>query len=389
MASGCRRASGMRSPAVATCDLPPLPAADSVKATPSSVPALILRAPPRRRRRSFLPRAAHRHARLARSRGDHRAQRDRGAGELRAGRFDAVLADLVLPSVGGIELMRALHQRSPDSRRRCSSPAPPTRAPPWTPCAKAPPTSSPSPSTRPRCSSRWSAPPAARTCAATRLLDENLEFIKHQALYRRLPELLTNLDLERLQERALAISARLRRAIGRALGRGRARRARLKAYRGLWIRAKLPVRVDGKRGPLAEGIAARRPFTAAGPGKDFFLPLWAGGDSVGLRRCLATSSPARSPARTRPLRERCRTLPRRRCATRDASWPSSASGCATATPARTTSPTSSTTRAEAYKARRYGRSFSLLTLGIDNLEALRAHLNGDELRTAIAPWSSR
>ena len=301
------------------------------------------------------------------------------------GRFDTVLADLVLPSVGGIELMRAIHQRSPDQEVLLVTSASDART-----AVDALREGAADFITKPvdeatlllaleRAAGRLNL-----RRERSRLLDENLEFIKHQALYRRCLELLSNLDLERLQEQALADLCQVCDAQSGALWVADERgELALKAYRGLVNRAKLPVRVDGKRGPLAEGIAARRPFNTAGPGKDFFLPLWAGGDLVGLALLgdkLTGSFSGEDQAIARAvsdfastaLRNARRFVALERLGLRDRD-----------TGAYNLAYFVDYAGKEAYKARRYGRSFSLLTLGIDNLEVLRAHLNGDELRSAI------
>jgi diguanylate cyclase (GGDEF)-like protein len=301
------------------------------------------------------------------------------------GRFDAVLADLVLPGVGGIDLMHSLHQRAPEQEVLLVTSASDART-----AVEALREGATDFITKPvdeatlllaleRSASRLSL-----RRERSRLLDENLEFIKHQALYRRCLELLSNLDLERLQEQALADLCQVCDAQSGALWVADERGdLQLKAYRGLVNRAKLPARVDGKRGPLAEGIAARRPFSPTGPGKDFFLPLWAGGDLVGLALLgdkLTGGFGGDDQAIARAvgdfaataLRNARRFVALERLGLRDRD-----------TGAYNLAYFVDYAGKEAYKARRYSRAFSLLTLSIDNLEVLRAHLSGDELRAAL------
>ena len=302
-----------------------------------------------------------------------------------AGHFEAVLADLVLPGISGIELMRSVHQRAPEQEVLLVTGASDAKT-----AVEALREGAADFITKPIDEASLvlalerSASRSALRRERSRLLDENLEFIKHQALYRRCLELLSNLDLERLQEQALsdlcAVCDAQSGALWVADDRGE---LALKAYRGLVNRAKLPARVDAKHGPLAEGIAAKRPFTTAGPSKDFFLPLWTGGDLAGLvlvgdKLTGAFTADDQSIARAvgdfaaTALRNARRFVALERLGLRDRD-----------TGAYNLAYFVDYAGKEAYKARRYGRAFSLLMLSVDNLEALRARLSGDELRTAL------
>lgn len=301
------------------------------------------------------------------------------------GRFDAVLCDLVLPGVTGLELLRSLHQRAPEQEVLMVTSASDAKT-----AVEALRAGAADFITKPideasllLALERSSARAALRT-ERSRLLDENLEFIRHQALYRRCLELLSNLDLERLQEQALADLCAVCDAQSGALWVADERgELLLKAYRGLVNRAALPARVDAKRGPLAEGIAARRPFEMAGPGKDFFLPLFASGDGVGLAMLgdkltgsfapedLAIARAVGDFAAT-ALRNARRYVALERLGLRDRD-----------TGAYNLAYFVDYAGKEAYKAKRYGRAFSLLTLSIDNLDSLRSALPGDQLRAAI------
>jgi diguanylate cyclase (GGDEF)-like protein len=217
-----------------------------------------------------------------------------------------------------------------------------------------------------------------------RLLDENLEFIKHQALYRRCLDMLSTLDLERLQEGVLSDLCAVCDAQSGALWvvdeKGD---LTLRAYRGLVNRARLSPRVEVKRGPLAEGLQGRSAFRLDPNGKEFFLPLWAGSDLVAMamlgdkltgafnREDEAIARAVGDFAST-ALRNARRFVAMERLGLRDRD-----------TGAYNLAYFVDYAGKEAYKARRYGRSFSLLTLAIDNLDALRGHLTGDELRAAL------
>ena len=117
----------------------------------------------------------------------------------------------------------------------------------------------------------------------TKLLDENLEFVKAQVLYRRCLDMLSTLDLERLQESVLADLCAVCDAQSGALwvvdDRGE---LQLRSYRGLVNRARLAPRVETKKGPYAEGLASRAAFQLDTSGKEFFLPLWAGNELVAM-----------------------------------------------------------------------------------------------------------
>lgn len=305
--------------------------------------------------------------------------------EFQPNHFDAVLSDLTLPGQSGLELMKLIHQRAPEQEvLLVTSSADAKTAVEALRAGATDFITKPVDEATLMLALERSASREALRRERSRLLDENLEFIKHQALYRRCLELLSNLDLERLQEQALADLCAVCDAQSGALwvadDRGE---PSLRAYRGLVNRAKLPARVDSKRGPLAEGLAGKRPFTVAGPGKDFFLPLWAGGDLVGVAMLgdkLTGSFTADDQAIARAvgdfaataLRNARRFVALERLGLRDRD-----------TGAYNLAYFVDYAGKEAYKARRYGRSFSLLTLAVDNLEVLRAHLSGEELRQTL------
>jgi diguanylate cyclase (GGDEF)-like protein len=301
------------------------------------------------------------------------------------GRFDLVLSDLIMPGVNGTQLMQALHQRAPEQEVILLTGHEDTRA-----AVDAMRSGAADFLLKPLeeesllVALERSASRASLRRERSKLLDENLEFIKHQALYRRCLDLLSTLDLERLQESALgdlcAVCDAQSGALWVADDRGE---LILKAYRGLVNRAKLPPRVDSRKGPLVEGLSGRRPFNIDPDGKEFFLPLWAGGDLVAMALLgdkLAGTFGREDQAIARAvgdfaataIRNARRFVALERLGLRDRD--SGAYNLAYFV---------DYAGKEAYKARRYNRSFSLLTLCVDNLDALRTQLPGDEVRSVV------
>ncbi len=301
------------------------------------------------------------------------------------GRYEVVISDLVMAGIDGMKLMASLHERAPEQEvilltglSDAKSAVEALRA------GAADFLTKPLDEAALLLAIERSQGRSTLRKERSKLLDENLEFIKHQALYRRCLDLLSTLDLERLQESALGDLCAVCDAQSGALwvtdDRGE---LSLKAYRGLVNRSKLPPRVETKRGPLAEGLASRRPFQLGDEGKDFFLPLWAGGDLVALamlgdkltgaftRDDMAIARAVGDFAAT-AFRNARRFVTLERLGLRDRD-----------TGAYNLAYFVDYAGKEAYKARRYGRSFSLLTLAVDNLEGLRGALTGDELRGAI------
>src|SRR5512141_72556 len=105
----------------------------------------------------------------------------------------------------------------------------------------------------------------------SQLLSENLEFARSQALYRQGLQILSTLDVEKLQDLTLSILARVTDAQGAALWlldeKGQ---LVLRSYRGLVDRAALPALVDPKdpqwAGMLGTGMPRLDPFGGSGGG---------------------------------------------------------------------------------------------------------------------------
>lgn len=205
------------------------------------------------------------------------------------------------------------------------------------------------------------------------LLNENLEFVKNQALYQRCLALLSTLDLARLQESCLADLCSVCDAQSGALWIVDERdELELRAYRGLVDRAWLAPHLDP--GPFAERLAAGQPFEVAGrsPGMAFHLPLRVAGEVVGLALCADKltgefQESDRSVARAVgdfaaiALRNARRYVALEKHGLRDH-----------ASAAYNLAYFVDYAAKEAYKARRYGRVFSLLHVSLDGYEELAA-----------------
>jgi hypothetical protein len=173
----------------------------------------------------------------------------------------------------------------------------------------------------------------------SRLVSENLDLTRAQALYRQGLQILSTLDGERLQDVALSVLARVTDAQGAALWTADERgHLQLRAYRGVVDRAALPARVDPAAaewaGPLRGGAPFPAPFAGAGEG--FLVALVADDEPVGVAllsdRAAGSFGPEEHQAAT--------TIADFTAIAVKNAW-----ACASARRAPTTSPTSSTTRA--------------------------------------------
>ncbi len=209
----------------------------------------------------------------------------------------------------------------------------------------------------------------------SQLLNENLEFARSQALYRQGLQIMATLDGERLQDLALSVLARVSDAQGAALWVADEKGAlALRGYRGLVDRAALPPRIDPKDPEWAPRLS--EPVPAAAPGaKDategFLVPLLADGEPVGVAllsdrargrfepdQHAAAQTVADFTAIAVKNARRFHALERIGLRDRD-------------TGAYNLAYFIDYAGKEFYKARRYGRSFSLVVLSIDNAEQMR------------------
>lgn len=218
------------------------------------------------------------------------------------------------------------------------------------------------------------------------LQSENLQFARSQSLFRQCAGILATLDLERLQDLALSVLAQETDAQGAAIWIADERgQLTLRGYRGLVDRAALPPRIDPGQGDLAASIRAGAPFPAAGapPHKAFYVPLLADQEPVGLAlvtdRARGRFGPeehavalAISDFAAIAVRNARRFQALERMGLRDRE-----------TGAYNLAYFVDYAGKEFYKARRYGRQFSLLLVSIDNLEQLRRE-SGRDLFRAVA-----
>lgn len=220
----------------------------------------------------------------------------------------------------------------------------------------------------------------------SQLLSENLAFVKSQALYRQSLGILATLDLEKLQDVALTVLERVTDAQGAALWIADEKGVlALRAWRGLVDRQRLAARIDPKDAAWAAPLAEGGPFPAAGapPGEAFHVPLVADGEPVGLALLADRAKGRFGPdeqaaaqavadfaaiavknARRFGALERVGLKERETGAYNLAYFVDYAGK-------------------EFYKARRYGRAFSLVVLSIDNVEQLRKEAGRELYRRAM------
>ena len=220
----------------------------------------------------------------------------------------------------------------------------------------------------------------------SQLLSENLEFAKSQALYRQGLQILSTLDGERLQDLTLSVLARVTDAQGAALWlvdeRGQ---LQLRGYRGVVDRAGLPPRIDPKDPAWQPPLAGGAPFQSPGaqPGEAFMVPLVADDEPVGLAlladRAMGPFGGEQHAAAVTiadfaaiAVRNARRFQALERIGLRDRD-----------TGAYNLAYFVDLAGKEFYKARRYGRSFSLVVLSIDNTEQVRKEVGRDPYRRAV------
>jgi two-component system, cell cycle response regulator len=220
----------------------------------------------------------------------------------------------------------------------------------------------------------------------SQLLTENIEFAKSQALYRQGLQILATLDVERLQDLTLSVLARVTDAQGAALWlvdeRGQ---LQLKSYRGLVDRGGLPPRIDPTDPSWQPPLSGGAPFQSPGaaPGEAFMVPLVADDEPVGLalladraagpfgaeQHAAAVTVADFAAIAVRNAR-RFQALERIGLRDRD-------------TGAYNLAYFVDYAGKEFYKARRYGRSFSLAVLSVDNADQVRKAAGRDLYRRAL------
>ncbi len=216
------------------------------------------------------------------------------------------------------------------------------------------------------------------------LRDENLEFARFQNLHRRCLEFLAYPDLEGLQERVTSDLAAVCDAQSAALwvvdDRGE---LVLRAYRGLLDRQFLVERMRPD-GPLAARLREGAPWLGQEERSPVLnVPLVAGGELMGMAQLSDPIAGEFQPEHVRQARvigdfaavgvkNGRRMLALQRLGLRDRD-----------TAAYNLSYFTDYASKEIYKARRYGRTFSLLTFSIDNLPLVRVRLGAAEAKKAV------
>jgi diguanylate cyclase (GGDEF)-like protein len=220
----------------------------------------------------------------------------------------------------------------------------------------------------------------------SQLVTENLDLTRSQALYRQGLQLLATLDLERLQDLALSVLARVTDSQGAALwlldDKGQ---LQLRGYRGVVDRAALPPRIDPAdplwRAPLHAGAPFQWPGAPAG--EAFLVPLVVDEEPVGLalladrasgpfggEQHAAAVTVADFVAIAVRNARRFHALERLGLRERD-------------TGAYNLAYFVDYAGKEFYKARRYGRSFALAVLSLDNADQMRKEGGRELYRRAV------
>jgi len=302
-------------------------------------------------------------------------------------RFDLLLTDLVMPGVDGIALVREARARDPELEAVAITGQDDVRL--AVQAMKA------------GCADFLSKPVdrgelvevVERTLGRARLqrehqalLHENIQFARSQSLFRQCMGILATLDLERLQDLALAVLARVTDAQGAALWLADEKgQLQLRTYRGIIDRSVLPPRIDPKESEIAPSIRAGAPFAAPGapPGETFYVPLVVDEEPVGLALLADRASGRFGPDEHAAamavadfaavaVRNARRFQALERVGLRDRE-----------TAAYNLSYFVDYAGKEFYKARRYGRQFSLVLLSIDNLEQMRKEVGRELFRPAM------
>jgi diguanylate cyclase (GGDEF)-like protein len=303
--------------------------------------------------------------------------------------FDLVISDVVLEGEDGLALVQQLRERDPEQEVVLVSGTADVKA-----GAAALQLGVSDALTKPveeadlllaveRCLER-----AALRRERARLAGENLAFARQASVRQRCLELLSIPDLELVQERLLADLASLCDAQTAALWLAEERPPPVQAlvlrgYRGLVDRHALPGRLElgaPELAPLAAGV----PWEAEGAGGAGVLcvPLVAAGEPVGLvqlsdplghafREEDVASARALADFAVVAVRNGRRFLALQRLGLRDRD-----------TAAYHLSYFTDYASKEIYKARRYARTFSVLTFSLDGLADVRAALGAGEARRA-------
>ena len=216
-----------------------------------------------------------------------------------------------------------------------------------------------------------------------RLLNENLEFAREHSLQQRCLEFLTHPDLEWLQERVLGELASVCDAQSAALfvvdDRGE---LHLRAYRGLLDKRFLPEQLTLEGGFAVRVLAGTPWVTGDGKSRMMFVPLVTGGEVLGLCQLSdpltgefhqdhSRGSKTLADFAAVALRNARKFLALQRLGLKDRE-----------TGAYNLSYFTDYASKEIYTARRYSRTFSLLTFSVDNLPQVKVRLGAKEAARA-------
>jgi two-component system, cell cycle response regulator len=220
----------------------------------------------------------------------------------------------------------------------------------------------------------------------SQLVTENLDLTRSQVLHRQGLQLLATLDIERLQDLALSVLARVTDAQGAALwlldDKGQ---LQLRGYRGVVDRAALPPRIDPADPLWGTRLQDAAPFQAPGApaGEAFLVPLLVDEEPVGVallsdrasgpfggEQHAAAVTVADFLAIAVRNARRFQALERLGLRERD-------------TGAYNLAYFVDYAGKEFYKARRYGRSFALAVLSVDNAEQMRKEGGRELYRRAL------